>query len=175
LPLKGRQHEVAKTSGVWEFRMQHEDIQELAKDPLLKNVRNMHHFKKVCETANQKMIEDEKTVKVGGKSYRKVDLEAVFFKNRREMAKEKCFTAKKVYYKATPKDKSKDIPEHQLKLEKYETQQEEKSTKKQTRKQETSTSTSNPSEQENQQGFNYKKSWSLDEDEFLSKKRRRRV
>ncbi len=41
LPLKGKQHEVAKTSVVWEFRMQHEDIQELAKDPLLKNIRNM--------------------------------------------------------------------------------------------------------------------------------------
>jgi hypothetical protein len=175
LPLKGKQHEVAKTSGVWEFRMQHEDIQELAKDPLLKNIRNMHHFKKVCETANQQIIEDEKTVKVGGKSYRKVDLEAVFFKNRRDMAKEKGFTAKKVHYKATSKDKSKEIPEYQLKRERYEIQQEEKDTKKQVRKQETSTSTSNLSEQANQQGFNYKKSWSMDEDEFLSKKRRRRV
>ncbi len=175
LPLKGKQHEVAKTSGVWEFRMQHEDIQELAKDPLLKNIRNMHHFKKVCETANQQIIEDEKTVKVGGKSYRKVDLEAVFFKNRREMAKEKGFTTKKVHYKATPKDKSKEIPEYQLKRERYETQQEEKNTKKQTRKQESSSSTVNLSEQGNEQRFNYKKSWSVDEDEFLSKKRRRRI
>ncbi len=91
------------------------------------------------------------------------------------MAKEKGFTTKKVHYKATPKDKSKDIPEHQLKLEKYETQQEERDTKKQTRKEESSIQTVNLSEQENEQHFNYKKSWSVDEDEFLSKKRRRRI
>jgi hypothetical protein len=94
------------------------------------------------------------------------------------MAKEKGFTTKKVHYKATPKNQSKEIPEYQLKLEKYETQQEEKDTRKQTRKEEapeSSIQTVNLSEQENEQHFNYKKSWSMDEDEFLSKKRRRRV
>lgn len=76
------------------------------------------------------MIEDEKTVRVGGKSYLKVDLEAIFFKNRREI-KKKGFTTKKAYYKSIPKDKSKEIPEYQFKIEKYEIQQEEKNTKKQ--------------------------------------------
>ena len=178
LPLSGKQHELAKSSGVWEFRMQHEDIQELAKDPLLKDIRNMHHLKKVCETTNKKITEDEKTIKVEGKSYRKVDLEAVFFKNRRDKIKEKGFTAKKVTYKAPPKDKSKDTPGYQLKQQKYILQQEEgESQKKPTRRQETQESSSssvNLTDQENNQSFNYKKSWLTEEDEFLSKKRRRR-
>lgn len=165
-------------TGVWEFRMQHKDIQELAKYLLLKDIRNMHHLKKVCETTNKKIVEDEKTIKVEGKSYRKVDLEAVFFKNRRDKIKEKGFTAKKVSYKAPPKDKSKNRPEYQLKQQKYILQQEEEeSQKKPTRKQETQESSSslvNLTEQENSQSFNYKKSWLTEDDEFLSKKRRRR-
>ena len=177
LPLSGKQHELAKSSGVWEFRMQHEDIQELAQDPILKDIRNMHHFKKASEAANRKVVEDEKTIEVDGKKYRKTDLEAVFFKNRREKAKEKGFTTKKVHYKAPPKDKSKTTPDYQLKKLKYLRQQDEQgTTKKSIPKEETSESrvVANPADTDNRQSFNYKKSWLSDEDEFLSKKKRKK-
>jgi hypothetical protein len=49
-------------------------------------MRNLHHFKKVCEKENRTFFEDEKTIEVDGKKYRKNDLEAVFFHNRREKA-----------------------------------------------------------------------------------------
>ena len=177
LPLSGKQHELAKSSGVWEFRMKHEDILELAQDPILKDIRNMHHFKKASEAANRKIVEDEKTIEVDGKKYRKTDLEAVFFKNRREKAKEKGFTTKKVHYKAPPKDKSKTTPDYQLKKLKYLRQQDEQGTSKMSiPKEETSESrvVTNPADTDNRQSFNYKKSWLSDEDEFLSKKKRKK-
>jgi hypothetical protein len=46
LPIVGQHNDITKTSAVWEIRVQHEDIQELIKDPLLKDMRNLHHFKK---------------------------------------------------------------------------------------------------------------------------------
>jgi hypothetical protein len=100
-------NEIAKTSAVWEIRVQHEDIQELIKDPLLKDMRNLHHFKKVCEKENRTFFEDEKTIEVDGKKYRKNDLEAVFFHNRREKANQDKLKPKKVRYDPKTKRASK--------------------------------------------------------------------
>ena len=177
LPLSGKQQELAKSSGVWEFRIQHEDIQALAKDPLLKDIRNLHHFKKVSEAANRKVVEDEKTIEVDGKQYRKSDLEAIFFKNRRDKAKEKGFTAKKTSYKSPPKDKTTKVtPAYKMKQLKYLRQQEEKEnpTKEEHQTAETRSNPTNIVDSDNRQNFNYKQAWQTDEDEFLSKKKKKK-
>ncbi len=177
LPLVGKQKDLAKSSGVWEFRIQHEDIQALAQDPILKDIRNLHHFKKASEATNRKIVEDEKSIEVDGKKYRKSDLEAVFFKNRRDKAKEKGFTAKKTNYQATKDKNAKATPDYQLKQLNYLRQQEKlaenATTQKQVSKSENPANRpTNPVEFDNRQNFNYKKAWQTDDDEFLSKKKR---
>jgi Relaxase/Mobilisation nuclease domain len=183
LPLTGKQKEMAKSSGVWEFRCEHDDTKELAKDPILKDMRNLLHFKKVSEAANRKVVEDEKTIEVDGKKYRKTDLEAVFFKNRRDKAKQEGKKPLKAKYKKDKKDKAR--PDYMLKNEKYHSQQEEKGKvmhpifseeqeDTQNRKKQDTPAKSNPKEQENRQNFNSKNAWQTDEDEFSAKKKRRR-
>jgi hypothetical protein len=178
LPLSGKQKDMAKSSGVWEFRIQHEDIQTLAQDPLLKDIRNLHHFKKASEAANRKIVEDEKTIEVDGKKYRKSDLEAVFFKNRRDKAKEKGFTTKKTHYKATKDKTVKTTPDYKRKELKYLHQQEklEENSKKQTNVSEQKANNLPSSvDTDNRQNFSYKKAWQTDEDdEFLSKKKKKK-
>jgi hypothetical protein len=178
LPLVGRQKDMLKLSGVWEFRIQHEDIQELSQDPLLKDIRNLHHFKKASEAANRKIVEDEKTIEVDGKKYRKSDLEAVFFKNRRDRAKGKGFTAKKTHYKTTKDKTVKPTPEHKLKQLKYLKQQrnlEENLIKQVKERENTSHNLPSAVDTDNRQNFNYKKAWQSDkDDEFLSKKKKKK-
>lgn len=178
LPLVGKQKDIAKSSGVWEFRIQHEDIQELSKDPIFKDIRNLHHFKKASEAANRKIVEDEKTIEVDGKKYRKSDLEAVFFKNRRDKAKEKGFTAKKTYYKATKDKTVKSTPDYKRKELKYLKQQEnlEEKPKKQVKATEVSAhNLPSTVDTDNRQNFSYKKAWQTDDDdEFLSKKKKKK-
>jgi hypothetical protein len=177
LPLSGKQNDMAKSSGVWEFRIQHEDIQELSKDPLLKDIRNLHHFKKASEAANRTIVEDEKTIEVDGKKYRKSDLEAVFFKNRRDKAKEKGFTAKKNHYKATKDKTVKSTPDYKRKELKYLKQQEnlEEKPKKEVKVTEVSHNLPSTVDTDNRQNFSYKKAWQTDEDdEFLSKKKKKK-
>jgi hypothetical protein len=70
--LLGKHAEIAKTSAVWEIRVQHEDIQELIKDPLLKDMRNLHHFKKVCEKENRTFFEEGKPLKSMGRNIEKM-------------------------------------------------------------------------------------------------------
>jgi hypothetical protein len=176
--LLGKQVEIAKTSAVWEIRVQHEDIQELIKDPLLKDMRNLHHFKKVCEKENRTFFEDEKTIEVDGKKYRKNDLEAVFFHNRREKANQDKLKPKKVRYDPKTKRASqseKKIPDFELKKKKMKekpTSENAKHFSKEVIPAKSETESTNHYIQENYQNFNYKRAYS-DEDEFAPKKRKR--
>ena len=70
LPIVGQHNDIAKTSAVWEIRVQHEDIQELLKDPLLKDMRNLHHFKKVVEKESDpdQLREDATTAVLASRS-----------------------------------------------------------------------------------------------------------
>ena len=61
LPLKGKQHDVTKTSGVWGFRIQHEDIQELAKESIKKNARISTQARKVPDSAGIKVCKRANT------------------------------------------------------------------------------------------------------------------
>ncbi|NBB26985.1 relaxase/mobilization nuclease domain-containing protein [Cellulophaga sp. BC115SP] len=178
LPLVGRQVDLAKTSAVWEIRVQHEDIQVLLKDPLLKDMRNLHHFKKVAEKEYRTISEDEKTIEVDGKKYRKNDLEAVFFHNRREKANKDKLKPKKVRYDPKTKRASqgeKKIPDFELKKRKMKekpTTEKAEHFFKEPILAKSETESTNPYLQENYQNFNYKRAYS-DEDEFAPKIRKR--
>jgi hypothetical protein len=178
LPLIGRQVDLAKTSAVWEIRVQHDDIQELLKDPILKEMKNLHHFKKVSEKENRTISEDEKTIEVNGKKYRKNDLEAVFFHNRREKAKQENLKPKKIRYDPKTKRAStqeKKVPDFELKKRKMK----EKAVtekimhfNKEVAPPKSETESTNHYLQENYQNFNNKRAYSED-DEFALKKRKR--
>jgi len=178
LPLVGKQVDLAKTRAVWEIRVQHEDIQELIKDPLLKDMRNLHHFKKVAEKESRILSEEEKNIEVDGKKYRKNDLEAVFFHNRREKANQDKLKPKKVRYDPKTKRASqseKKIPDFELKKKKMKeklTAENTKNFSKEFISTKSETESTNHYLQENSQNFNYKRAYS-DEDEFAPKKRKR--
>ncbi|MGX7689392.1 relaxase/mobilization nuclease domain-containing protein [Flectobacillus roseus] len=178
LPIVGQHNDIAKTSAVWEIRVQHDDIQELIKDPLLKDMRNLHHFKKVCEKENRTFFEDEKTIEVDGKKYRKNDLEAVFFHNRREKANQDKLKPKKVRYDPKTKRASqseKKIPDFELKKRKMKekpTAEKAKHFSKEVIPAKSETESTNHYIQENYQNFNSKRAYSED-DEFAPKKRKR--
>lgn len=167
LPLSGKQKEMAKSSSVWEIRIQHDDIIELSQNPLLKDIKNLHHLKKVYENANIGFEETAETVKIKGESFRKTDLEAVFFKNRRQAKEKSGEKIKREYYKK-PFEKNRISKDFKIKKEKSLNLPLDNKDNRLKPK-----SVVSQQEDENKQNLGGKNAWG-DDDEFLGTKKRKR-
>ncbi|MEA5402960.1 relaxase/mobilization nuclease domain-containing protein [Arcicella sp. DC2W] len=118
LGLTDRQEQMADSKGVLEIRSKHQDIIDLAKEPILKKIRNIKHFEKICEAQNIPFSLKRDKLNVGNKTFKKRDLEAVFFKNR-QMSKEARDNKKANEY-SSQKRKIKQKPAYTFKKEKIE-------------------------------------------------------
>jgi Relaxase/Mobilisation nuclease domain len=172
--LTGNQEQLADTKGVWEVRMKHQDIIDLSKDPNLQNIRNLKHLQKVCESTKT-LTESSDEIRIDNKSYKKRDLDVIFFMNRQ--SKSEISEKKRVNKpeKRKVNEKNKRNPDSEIKENKSEKKEDELNNTTfecQTQK-DLMTNTHHPMEEN--QDFNYKKSWgSDDKDEFKSNKRRKR-
>lgn len=176
LSLSGNQERLADTKGVWEARAKHEDIVDLAQEPLLKNIRNYKHLEKVCEANNIPLLEESGCIKIGGKSFKKRDLDTVFFMNRQKKLTESHQTKKNNYTPRYARPKNHKLPNHKVKKIKYENNQDERENKRLVCKSVEEQSTNTIISMDENQEFNYRKAWGKNdkEDDFYNKRRKKR-
>jgi hypothetical protein len=85
LELVGEMKMMAEAKEVTKLRAGMKDIVDLIQtNELLAHSKNLHHLGKLCEQRGVGFKEDEKLVWVGGESFSKLDLNAVFLNNRTE-------------------------------------------------------------------------------------------
>jgi len=123
LSLTDKQEQMADSKGVLEIRANHGDIIDLAKNPVLNSIRNIKHLEKICEAQNIPFSLKRDKLNVGNKTFKKRDLEAVFFRNR-QMSKEERDNKKANEY-SSQRRKIKQKPAYTLKKEKIKRKAEE--------------------------------------------------
>ena len=79
-----KQVKLASSPEVLAIRSGHEDIQKMRADELIGRAKNLHHLSKICATEKRYYGEENGSIRVGEKQYRKEDLQAVFYDNRSE-------------------------------------------------------------------------------------------
>jgi hypothetical protein len=172
--LTGNQEQLADTKGVWEVRMKHQDIIDLAKDPNLQGIRNLKHLQKVCE-GKKTLIDLKDEIKIEKKTYKKRDLDVIFFMNRQPKASEDEKKMSNRAEKKYVKEKNKRTQNSEIKKIKSEKKEDEPNNtiSESQSQEELLTNAHNPSE--GNQDFNYKKTWGKDDnDELKLNKRRKR-
>jgi hypothetical protein len=79
-----KQVKLASSPEVLAIRSGHDDIQKIRADELIGRAKNLHHLSKICATEKRYYGEENGSIRVGEKQYRKEDLQAVFYDNRSE-------------------------------------------------------------------------------------------
>ncbi len=79
-----KQVKLASSPEVLSIRSGHDDIQKIRADELIGRAKNLHHLSKICAAEGRYYGEENGSIRVGDKEYRKEDLQAVFYDNRSE-------------------------------------------------------------------------------------------
>ncbi len=79
-----KQVKLASSPEVLVIRSGHDDIQKIRADELIGRAKNLHHLSKICAAEGRYYSEENGSIRVGDKQYRKEDLQAVFYDNRSE-------------------------------------------------------------------------------------------
>ncbi|MEA5461647.1 relaxase/mobilization nuclease domain-containing protein [Arcicella sp. LKC2W] len=180
LHLTEKQSNMAQSKGVFEVRVQHDDILALREQEQFNKIRNLKHLEKVAEKSGTTCCIDGESVKIDDKIYFKNDLEAVFYLNRKIQfaeSQEKYYTQNQnTGYGKNPKK----IPAYQRKKEKINADEFGKSDNELRKESKVNTETEeiqpiyiqNPSE--TYQDFARRKVWGKDDDDTLIRRRKRR-
>lgn len=176
LELTGNQEKLADTKGVWEARINHQDIIDLQQNSVLKNARNLKHLEKICEAQKISFSSAHKEIEVGGQVFQKRDLDVVFFMNRQESStiqeKKSNETQEFGYHR---KNNGRTFA-HKIKKNKIVSNNDERENKKLEYMNIDLPSTIIQNTREENQDFSFRKAWGNDdkEENMYMKKRKKR-
>jgi Relaxase/Mobilisation nuclease domain len=174
LELTGNQEKMADTKGVLEGRMKHQDIIDLAQNPLLKKVRNLKHLEKRCEAQKIPFSIEEKKINIGSQTFQKRNLEVIFLLNRQESTKTEEKKADKTQEIKYNREKIHKIPAHKIKKNKIEKNQDEREKIESERIDSIENLPFTHSPVEGNQDFSYRKAWGKDDEDKNSYMKRRK-
>jgi Relaxase/Mobilisation nuclease domain len=174
LALTGNQEKLADTKGVLEARMKHQDIIELAQNPLFKKVRNLKHLEKICEAQKIPFSADEKKINVGNQTFPKRDLEVIFLMNRQESSKTEKKKPDKTQKIEYYREKNSRIPAHKIKKIKIEKNQDEREKNQSECKELVENIPFTHLAVEENQDFSYRKAWGKDDEDKNSYRKRQK-
>jgi Relaxase/Mobilisation nuclease domain len=174
LALTGNQEKLADTKGVLEARIKHQDIIELAQNPLFKKVRNLKHLEKICEAQKIPFSVDEKKIKVGNQTFQKRDLDVIFLLNRQEGSKTEEKKSDKTQEIRYNREKNSRIPAHEIKKIKIEKNQVEREKNESECQPPNEIIPFTHSAFDENQDFSYRKAWGKDDEDKNTRTKRRK-